>query len=66
MAATVVNAPTASPWTGHKPAGYKAQDLEKALKTYEPLASQSLAMPTKAPSAPKATVSDMDAYLTSM
>src|SRR5258706_10974293 len=60
MGATVVTSLTASYWTGHKPADYKGQDLEKALKAYEGVAGKTLTMITKLPTVPKATVSGID------
>src|SRR5262245_13882699 len=65
MAATVVNSLTASYWAGNKPNGYKGQDLDKALKAYEPLAGKTVIIPKDLiPSVPKAQVGDIDACIT--
>jgi hypothetical protein len=64
MGATVVNALTSSYWAGHKPADYKGQDLDKALKAYEPLAGKSVTIPSSLiPPVPKASVSAIDACI---
>jgi hypothetical protein len=60
MGATVVNSLTASYWAGHKPASYKSQDLDKALKAYESVAGKTLTMITKLPTVPKATLGGID------
>ncbi|MCI0685240.1 MAG: hypothetical protein L0Y71_24335 [Gemmataceae bacterium] len=67
MAATVVNALSASHWAGHKPAGYKGQDLDKALKAYEPLAGKTITIPSNLiPSAPKAKVGEVDTCISKL
>ena len=61
MGATVVNGLTASYWASHKPADYKGQDLDKALKVYEPLASKGISIPGNLiPKVPKATAGEID------
>jgi hypothetical protein len=61
MGATVVNALTASYWAGNKPVDYKNQDLDKALKAYEPLAGKTAKIPSNLiPPVPKSTITDID------
>src|SRR5262245_38151182 len=64
MGATVVNALTASYWAGHKPADYKGQELDRALKAYEPLAGKSVTIPSSLiPPVPKSKIGDIDACI---
>ena len=61
MGATVVNGLTASYWASNKPADYKGQDLDKALKTYEPLGGKTLKIPSSLiPPVPKPTIGEID------
>jgi hypothetical protein len=67
MGATVVNALTSSFWASRKPDDYKAQDLDRALKTYEGVAGKSVKIPSNLiPPVPKAAVSDIDDCITKM
>jgi hypothetical protein len=61
MGATVVNNLTASYWAKAKPADYKNQDLDKALKTYEGVAGKTVTIPNDlVPKTPKSKVSEIE------
>src|SRR5947209_2003335 len=67
MGATVVNGLTASFWADHKPADYKNQDLDRALKTYESSAGKTVRIPSNLiPPVPKSTVTDIDSCVTKL
>jgi hypothetical protein len=67
MGATVVNNLTVGYWTKAKPADYKNQDLEKALKTYEGVAGKTATIPNDlVPKTPKAKVSEIESCLKSL
>jgi len=67
MAATVVNALTVSHWAGHKPDGYKSADLDKALKSFEPLAGKTITIPNNLiPTTPKPKIGEIDACIAKM
>lgn len=61
MAATVINGLSASHWAGWKPADYKGQDLDSALKAYEPLAGKTITFASSLmPAAPKLNIRAID------
>ena len=61
MGARVVNALTVSYWADHKPADYKGQDLDRALKAYESVAGKTVKIPSNLiPPVPKSTITDID------
>jgi hypothetical protein len=64
MGAKVVNGLTVSYWAEHKPAYYKGQDLERALKAYESVAGKAVKIPNNLiPPVPQSTISDIDACI---
>jgi hypothetical protein len=59
MAATVTT--LSESWADAKPAGYKNQDLDKAIKAYEGLESKAPTMPNNLiPSAPESKIGSID------
>jgi hypothetical protein len=62
MGATVVNGLTSSYWAGSKPKDYKGQDLDRALKAYEAVASKGkLTIPSNLiPKVPQSKIGDID------
>lgn len=61
MGAIVVHGVSAREWASLKPANYKDQDLDKALKAYEPLAGKGISIPGNLfPDLPKATIGEID------
>jgi len=61
MGASSVNGLTAAFWAKAKPNDYRAQDLDKALKTYEGVSGKALTIPNNLiPKAPKPTIGEIE------
>jgi len=64
MGATVVDTSVNSAnWTNQKPADYNGKDLDKALKTYEGLASKGPSVPASLPTMPKMSGKELGACI---
>jgi exonuclease VII small subunit len=68
MGATVVSGLLSSAnWAKSKPADYKGQDLDRALKGYEALAGKGISIPSNLiPKVPKPCIVEIDACITGL
>jgi len=68
MGATVVSGNLSSAyWAKSKPADYKGQDLDRALKSYEGLAGKSITIPSSLiPSVPKSSIKEVEKCITQL
>jgi len=60
MGAIVVSGLSSGTWAKAKPADYKGQELDKALKAYEAQAPKSILVPANLPKLPKAKIGEME------
>jgi exonuclease VII small subunit len=70
MGATVVSgstALTAANWAKSKPADYKGQDLDRALKSFEAAAGKSISIPNNLiPKVPKPSIGEIETCITGL
>jgi len=68
MGATVVSGGLSSAnWARSKPADYRGQDLDRALKSYEALAGKSISIPNNLiPKIPKPRINEIDSCITQL
>ena len=67
MGATVVSGLSSANWAKAKPADYKGQDLDKALKSYEALAGKGISIPSNLiPKVPKPCIAEIDSCITGL
>src|SRR5262245_8615654 len=67
MAAILHDALCASHWSGHKPADYKGQDLDKALKAYESAAGKLTDIPSNLiPPTPILRINQIDSCIANL
>ena len=67
MGATVVSGLSSANWAKSKPADYKGQDLDKALKGYEALAGKGISIPNNLiPKIPKPSVAEIGSCITDL
>jgi len=66
MGAIAVSSLNSANWIKSKPADYKGQDLDKALKAYEVLAAKGVSMPNSLPKLPKPTIKEINSCITDL